>query len=697
MSTTTQATIKWSQAYATSTYPIISYELQQNSCDYEMCSTTWVPCINPTLPYTSANIPFNVTSYTAYGLAPITQYFFRIRAKTSAGDGPWSAIKSSTIWGQTGPTGPHGGPVGPIGPTGRTGPTGRIGLTGPTGAVSTAPSTVPGPTGPTGAASTAPSTVSGPTGPTGRIGPTGLGGQAGQPGPTGQPGQPGQPGQSGQSGSTGSTGPTGRTGPTGLAGVNGVTGPTGSIYKAGLYISTGYDVTNVNACCLIFDVVSEINPSAPPPYLLSNTCYSFSQGDTVTVSQATSTAFPVDLTGSSTNYFVATVSSYTCCTSSSPSCVVNQIILNPTGIFSGTTNLPLPTNFVINLAGSIGPTGVTGSTGSTGHTGHTGHTGLAGVNGVTGTTGTTGTTGPTGGPGPTGSTGQGGAASTVTGPTGPTGSAYESVAQYSTGWDITNITPASFTLTTPNLSYKGGEYVTLVRQIIPPPGGLIVGDYNNYFVAQVIGYFINVNTISLQPVSYKGTGSYVNFILNLSGAVGPTGANGAASTVTGPTGITGPTGATGPTGNTGPTGQSAIYVPYTPTTNITLGTGGTIVGMYAQQGELTNVYVHITLGSSAFTVVTGPTVSLPVTANNMTINSNTGIALNGIATFVDTSVPQSVYGIITYNTTLDVEIRPYLSSGNYQVLGQLTQFVPFTWGSGDEFFIIFSYHSVPPP
>jgi len=62
MSTTTQATIKWSQAYATASYPIISYELQQNSCDYDMCSNTWVPCINTTLPYTSANIPFNVTS-----------------------------------------------------------------------------------------------------------------------------------------------------------------------------------------------------------------------------------------------------------------------------------------------------------------------------------------------------------------------------------------------------------------------------------------------------------------------------------------------------------------------------------------------------------------------------------------------------------------------------------------------------------
>ena len=667
MSTTTQATIKWSQAYATSTYPIISYELQQNSCDYEMCSTTWVPCINPTLPYTSANIPFDVTSYTAYGLAPITQYFFRIRAKTSAGDGPWSAIKSSTIWGQTGPTGPHGGPVGPIGPTGRTGPTGRIGLTGPTGAVSTVPSTVPGPTGPTGAASTAPSTVSGPTGPTGRIGPTGLGGQAGQPGPTGQPGQPGQPGQSGQSGSTGSTGPTGRTGPTGLAGVNGVTGPTGSIYKAGLYISTGYDVTNVNTCCLIFDIVSEINPNAPPPYSLSNTCYSFSQGDTVTVSQATSTAFPVDLTGSSTNYFVATVSSYTCSTSCSPSCIVNQIILNPTGIFSGTTNLPLPTNFVINLAGSIGPTGVTGSTGSTGHTGHTGHTGLAGVNGVTGTTGTTGTTGPTGGPGPTGSTGQGGAASTVTGPTGPTGSAYESVAQYSTGWDITNITPASFTLTTPNLSYKGGEYVTLVRQIIPPPGGLIVGDYNNYFVAQVIGYFINVNTISLQPVSYKGTGSFIHFILNLSGAIGPTG-------MTGPPSL-------------------SIYVSWAPIIlNFTLG-NGSLVAKYAKQGEFVDAYIRITFGSS--TTLTGQfTFTLPVNIAEMLV---VGSFLNGSASFSDNSSGNILKGVVTWLSTSTAEVKSLYLNGNYQQGETLSATSPFIsgWGSGDTIFINFSYPTPP--
>jgi hypothetical protein len=195
--------------------------------------------------------------------------------------------------------------------------------------------------------------------------------------------------------------------------------------------------------------------------------------------------------------------------------------------------------------------------------------------------------------------------------------------------------------------------------------------------------------------------------MNLSGAVGPTGPTGAANTA--PSTVTGPTGPTGAASTvTGPTGPSgaAYYVPYPLTnpltfTNFTLNvapaTDGIAVGMYAQQGELTDVYVHIILGTTSVMGI-GPLVSLPVAANYTSINSNTGIALNGIATFVHTTGSQStVYGIITYNTNLEVEIRPYLSSGNYQVLGQLTQFVPFTWASGDQIFITFSYHSVPPP
>jgi hypothetical protein len=59
------------------------------------------------------------------------------------------------------------------------------------------------------------------------------------------------------------------------------------------------------------DLVSAINPSPPDPYLISSTFYSFTAGDTVTVTQATSSSFPINLSGNPNNYFVATVTNYT--------------------------------------------------------------------------------------------------------------------------------------------------------------------------------------------------------------------------------------------------------------------------------------------------------------------------------------------------------------------------------------------------
>jgi hypothetical protein len=127
-------------------------------------------------------------------------------------------------------------------------------------------------------------------------------------------------------------------------------------------------------------------------------------------------------------------------------------------------------------------------------------------------------------------------------------------------------------------------------------------------------------------------------------------------------------------------------------TNFTLG-NGTAVGRYAQQGEFTDVYVHVTLGNTS-SMGTGPTMTLPVNANFASINTGIGTALNGIATFRDTSAPQTAYGIIALSSASSVEIRPYYSSGNYQVVAQLSATAPFTWATGDEFFITFSYHSV---
>ena len=182
---TTSATITWSQATGSVSY----YQLQQTNCDYNACSNIWVDCSGNTVPpiqgppiIAANNIPSSYTSFQVVGLAPVTQYYFRIRAIYSSGgqtgpwSGPWSAIKSSTIWGPTGPSGIQG----PVGAKGDTGVTGAMGPTG-TGAT--------GPTGQSGLGAT------GPTG-TGATGATGLG-------------------------ATGATGPTG-------TGVTGPTGPSGS-------------------------------------------------------------------------------------------------------------------------------------------------------------------------------------------------------------------------------------------------------------------------------------------------------------------------------------------------------------------------------------------------------------------------------------------------------------------------------------
>jgi len=129
MSTTTSATISWSPAYPnTSSF---YYQLQQTSCpNNNICSNVWEDCSGNTSPnaipgpatIAATYIPSQYTSFQVTGLAPTTQYFFRIRARfnsSGTNDGPWSAIKSSTIWGPTGPTGQQG----------NTGPTGSASVT----------------------------------------------------------------------------------------------------------------------------------------------------------------------------------------------------------------------------------------------------------------------------------------------------------------------------------------------------------------------------------------------------------------------------------------------------------------------------------------------------------------------------------------------------------------------------------------
>jgi hypothetical protein len=134
---TTSATIKWSPGGN----QIDHYELE-----YSVDLTNWIRIPTKISPQT--------TQYTVNGLTPITQYFFRIRAVYNGDiNGPWCAIKSSTIWGPTGPTGLQGiqGPIGPTGLQGIQGPIGPTGLQGIQGLIGpTGLQGIQGPVGPIG-------------------------------------------------------------------------------------------------------------------------------------------------------------------------------------------------------------------------------------------------------------------------------------------------------------------------------------------------------------------------------------------------------------------------------------------------------------------------------------------------------------------------------------------------------------------
>jgi hypothetical protein len=165
----TSATIRWSAAPTSSFGQQVShYELE-----YTIDLKNWIT-ISPIID----------TTYTL-SVTPTTQYFFRIRAIINGVPGSWSATKSSTI---SGPTGPPG----PIGPRG-----------------------VPGPAGAQGSA-----------GAQGPVGPIGAQGPIGETGATGSQGPPGSVGAQGPIGSTGEQGPPGSVGPTGATGIAGPTGST---------------------------------------------------------------------------------------------------------------------------------------------------------------------------------------------------------------------------------------------------------------------------------------------------------------------------------------------------------------------------------------------------------------------------------------------------------------------------------------
>jgi len=319
------------------------------------------------------------------------------------------------------------------------------------------------------------------------------------------------------------------------------------------------------------------------------------------------------------------------------------------------------------------------------------------------------------------------------GPTGPQGPAGQSSTFYNYKTETTsqappinngriewnNATQSSATVIyVSHLDDLGNDIETLLAQL-DAGDKLIIQDQSNSNQYQswnitgtptiVANDYISFPVLNFAPYQFADNHS-VLLIVYAVGPEGPTGPQGPQGPQgiqgdTGPAGPqgpqgsqgiqgdTGPQGPQGPQGDTGPAG-SATYQAYYPSfTNLTVG-DGTLTARYAQQGQFTDVYVRLIFGSTTVITGTGVSLTLPVNANFASANVANATALNGNATFFDTSTSSTIYGVITYSSASTITIRPYYSSGNYLINQQLTSSVPWTWAVNDEFFITFSYHSV---
>jgi uncharacterized protein YjbI with pentapeptide repeats len=471
-------------------------------------------------------------------------------------------------------------------------------------------------------------------------------------GATGPMGATGATGTTGPTGPIAPTGPQGETGPAGIEGATGTTGPTGPIAPTGPQGETG--PAGIEGATGTTGPTGPIAPTGP-------------QGETGPAGiegaiGATGPTGPIAPTGP-------------------------QGETGPTGI-----------------EGAIGATGPTGPIAPTGPQGETGPTGIEGAIGATGPTGPIAPTGPQGETGPTGPTGLQG----YTGASGTSTTAANTFTYYlSSTTSSGNPGQGNFRLNnfaSQNAAtelYISNEDGTIAHNNIyayfsqlslyGSAGGHAIlkiqdiEDYSNYVIYKLTG-------ITSNDASANG---WVTFTIeNIVPVITPFNNAHACVISFSLIGATGPTGAIAPTGPQGPTGAqgAASYVSYEPSfTNLTIG-NGTVTSRYARQGEFTSVYIRVQFGSST-SVGTGPRVSLPVNANFASINAGIGTALSGIATYRDDSSGNTVYGIITYHSSTEVELRPYYLSGNYQTITQLSSTVPFTWESGDELFITFTYHS----
>jgi hypothetical protein len=288
----------------------------------------------------------------------------------------------------------------------------------------------------------------------------------------------------------------------------------------------------------------------------------------------------------------------------------NNIVYTWTGNrWSGTVPLTNTATYDVQNIGSTGPQGATGVTGATGldglyagqgatgatgpigATGSTGATGPAGATGAgaTGSTGAIGATGSTGATGPQGATGLG--STGATGPQGNTGSGFGGLISLTTA--TVGLSTITFTVNQVAVSqsgFMGGQYIFAYA-----------GTFGNT-TAGMYGYIQSYGgtTLIFNPINVlSGSGTYSQWLFDLTGQTGATGPQGATG-VQGASGTPGgPPGATGATGATFAGGNVANQTMFNSTVSSVNSTTGAVMvaGGVGIRGDL-NLYGMLIVGAS---------------------------------------------------------------------------------------------------
>ena len=340
--------------------------------------------------------------------------------------------------------------------------------------------------------------LTGSTGPTGSLGAQGYQGSTGATGlgatgATGLKGDPGDPGgATGQRGATGATGPQGATGPNGATGATGQRGATGATGPAGATGSPG----SFGGLTVNYRFSADATEEDPGPGKVRFNNQTLPDATELYIDDA-------DINGTDLQSFLRTIDDSTS---------------------------PLKGHFRIGLANTPGVYAIFTITLIEEIEGYFKVT-CAYIDGVYRfddqaevilTFARTGDIGPQGSTGPQGATGPGFAGLVST-------STHE--ISTATKTFVTNRSAVS------ESAFMGGNYVYAYATSASIYGQIIS--------------FSNKNLV-LRPINTVGTGTYSNWLFDLTGELGPVGSTGA----TGPQGATGSTGPDGSTGSTGPQGST---------------------------------------------------------------------------------------------------------------------------------------------